>query len=61
MNSEDVVSVLRPVCGDPHRPSNLKRVLLDLMNKVNSVLVKRKSRKVRMDPGRDPTEGFFQV
>ena len=26
----------------------------------SSVLVKRKSRKVRMDPGRDRTVGFFQ-
>ena len=34
VTSENVVSVLRPVCSDPGRPSNLKRVLLDLMNKV---------------------------
>ena len=27
---------------------------------LTGVLVKRKSWKVRMDPGRDPTAGFFQ-
>ena len=36
------------------------KVLLVIGFAASSVLVKRQSCKVRMDPGQDPTAGFFQ-